>query len=214
MQKNINEYQERSIAENKYFLLSSEYAKTVFEKTKNLKNYIYFFELFKHWDDYGSISLEIGQYIEQIIEDKNLNIGIHRTGGLGLIDNNNLEENELLKNIFTIGLKNNGDLSSGIVSKTTIHPNKTISMLTNPLTAIILLKSSYKDSKGAIITCFPSQYVDKNSEIITEENNIYYRDSKGNLIIKPEYLIGYIANEDGICTYYPKEKFLTQSKTK
>lgn len=213
MKKVIKEYEQRSIAENKYFLLSSKYAKNIFQKAKNIQSYTEMFELFKEWDEYGSIPLELGQQIESMLQDSTINIGIHRTGGYGKIDNNQLDNNELLTSIFTNGLKNYGDLSSGAVTQDTIHPNKTISMLTNPLTAMILLKTQYKDSKGAVVVVFPSNYVNKEGELIAEEEDVYYRDDTGTLIVKPEYLIGYVARENGLCTYYPKEKFLSKTNT-
>ena len=54
----------------------------------------------------------------------------------------------MLQSIFANGLRNLGDMSSGVITDTYPDPKKTISSINDILTATILLKTSYKGSNG------------------------------------------------------------------
>ena len=166
MQNVIKQYRKKSLEDGNYYLLGSEFIKKNLAMAKSFKAYEYLFNLYREWDDYGSIPLEIGEYFEKKIDDPNYNIGIHRIGGFGTIDPNNVYNSNLLRKIFSEGLKNYGDASSGVSNKDLIQPKKTVSMISSILNAVILLKTHYKDSKGAIITVFPSEFVNVEGEII------------------------------------------------
>lgn len=213
----ISEYQKRSLEEDKFFLLNSKKASEIFSSkkiTKEVKKD--FFEMYREWDDYGSVSLYLGQWLDDMINDPSIRVAIHRTSGYGIIDNNNPQNDPFLEQVFNNGLKNYGHLfSSGVVeSKRQIQPNETISMLNDILTAIILLKTSYKNSNGAILMTFPSRMIDKNGNIIKGfEEDIYYINNN-TLCIKPDYLLGYISNQKGVCQFYPNCMFLHKNQKK
>lgn len=211
IQDTIEEYKKRSVEEQKYFLLASESAQKNLNKAKSFKSYEYLFNLYKEWDDYGSIPLEIGQYFESIINNPKYNIGIHRTGGFGTIKLDDVYNSNLLRKIFSEGLKNYGDASSGAHIDGLIQPKKTISMISSMLNAVILLKTHYKDSKGAIITVFPSEFVNLEGEIISDKSDVYYLTEDKTLTIKPEYLVGFISENNGVCEFYPKESFISKT---
>ena len=83
-------------------------------------------------------------------------------------------------------------------------------MISSILNAVILLKTHYKDSKGAIITVFPSEFVNVEGEIIQNKLDVYYLTEGDTLTIKPEYLVGFISENNGICKFYPKENFVSK----
>ena len=108
-------------------------------------------------------------------------------------------------------MKNYGDASSGAHIDGLIQPKKTISMISSMLNTVILLKTHYKDSKGAIITVFPSEFVNLEGEIISDKSDVYYLTEDKTLTIKPEYLVGFISENNGVCEFYPKESFISKT---
>lgn len=207
-----NFYKTKSIEENSCYLMASKYADEVFSDPRMTEDGLaYFRDLFQQWDDYGSIPLELGNYIEQLLDDSMVVLGIHRTGGMGSIDKADITGSQVLNSIFNEGLKNMGHLSSGHISSSVPDPNKTVSMLASMVHAVMSVKGQYKDSIGGVLVALPSSCVNKDGEIINNSYDTIYTTVDNTPAIKPEYLLGFVASDNGVCTYYPKESF-TKSK--
>lgn len=212
--KSLREYFKiKSQEENKYFLMGSRYADEIFDDDRIDEGGIVFFRgLFQEWDAFGSVPLELGCYVEQLLDEPSIVLGIHRTGGFGSIDKDNILESKMLNSIFKDGLKNMGHLSSGAVSDGTPDPSYTVSMIANPLYAMMFLKGSYKDSVGGVLVALPSSCVDNEGKVINNSFDTIYTMVDNSPAIKPEYLLGFVASNNGECTYYPKEKFVNKNK--
>ena len=61
----------------------------------------YFFNIAKNYDNYGYMKEELGEELENLFNDEDYVIGLHRTGETPIDD-------EILKSIFNKGLINNG----------------------------------------------------------------------------------------------------------
>ena len=169
----------------------------------------YCYDLLKEWDNYGNLPKNISDLLENLINDSNYHIGIHRTGGYGMIEVDDIFSSELLHDIFQKGLYITGDLSSGVDHKgEIIHPNKNISPLNNMLEVVMLCKSSYKRSTGGVITAIPSKYVTSSYKIKDGcADKVYYKvDNQWTL--KPEYLVGFVSQNEGNCKFYTKNEIL------
>lgn len=204
-----NYYKMKSIDENKYYLMASKYADNIFDNpSMEESNVSYFSDLFQEWDNFGSIPLELGNYIENLLNDSSVVLGIHRTGGNGVIDINDVTGSNVLQSIFNEGLKNMGDLSSGAGMNSIPEPNKTVSVLHKPIHAVMSLKGQYKGSVGGVLVAFPAAFVDDSGEIINNSYNDIYTFIDNIPTIKSKYLLGFVASDKGVCTYYPKDSFI------
>ena len=211
--KELDKYAQKSKEENKYYLLGTSWVREkLLDPKATDEGRKYLFDLYKEWDDYGSISLDLGNYIESFVNNDDISFGIHRTGSSNVIKNMDISKNELLCDIFTNGLKNYGDLSSGVVSKKIIEPSKTISFFNSMLDAIIQIKTSYKGSIGGVIVALPNTLVEKDGTLVDGKEKDVYNVISNTLYIKPEYLLGYIAQDNGVCTFYPKDNFIKNDK--
>ena len=212
--KEIDKYEKMKVKENKYYLMCGDYAKKILlDKNINLEDEELLYDLFKEWDNYGSIPLELGKKIEILLNDQSICLGIHHISGMVNIDNSNPVQDKVLNSIFSKGLINNGgDVSLGVVEKNNIDPCKTISPITNILNAIILIKSTYKGSNGGVLVALPSNLVDKNLYLKENSNNKIYDNYDDINYIKPNFLIGYISQINGNCTFYSKNEFDNLSK--
>lgn len=121
---------------------------------------------------------------------------------------------EDLNAIFTNGLKNTGDLSTGFISSEVSEPNRTVSNVNDIITATITLKTSYKDSQGGVLVCFPADIVSKQGEILPGCVLDVYDVIDGTYHIKPDYLLGYVAQENEVCRYHSKEEILNKKHQK
>ena len=214
-QKISAEYEKKSMVDNNYYLLSSNYFKNILNnKDLDDKNLEFFYDLCKEWDDYGSIPLELGNSIEKVLNDERLYLGIHRTDSDAKIDKDSYLESELVDNIVKNGLKNNGDLSSGVVSVEAPDPNKTISPINNILDAVIYLKSQYKHSNIGVLLTLPKKFVNDELDIINNNESNIYNHTKDGFYIKPKFITGVIYQKDGNCAYFPKEYIKSKTSEK
>ena len=89
------------------------------------------------------------------------------------------------------GLSVFGDASRGAVRKDA-DPSKTVSFCNNMLNAVILTKSSRQGSNGAVLVAIPSEFVNKEGEIIPgKESEVYNYGEGGFPSIKPKYILGF-----------------------
>ena len=199
-------YSKKSILENKYYLLGSNYFKDIINNTQlDDKNLEFFYDLCKEWDDYGSIELDFGLELESLVKDKTYILGVHKTLTDAIIDEDNMIHSTLINTILDEGIKNFGDLSSGVGVKEAPEPSKTISPITNIMDAVIYLKSSYKNSDVCFLVALPREYVDNDLEFAGNYQKEIYNIKDNEYTIKPEYIVGLVYQNNGNCTYYSKD---------
>lgn len=214
-EKISKEYENKSMVENKFYLLSSSYFKNILNnKSLDDKTLEFFYDLCKEWDDYGSLDLNFGLELENLIEDKDYVIGVHRTDSYSYIDNDGEIHSKLISTIFDEGLKNFGDLSSGVDITEAPEPAKTVSPITDIMDAVIYLKSSYKNSDASVLVALPRDYVDNYLEFKGDYQNEIYNIKGKSYTIKPEYLVGVVYQKGGNCKVYTKEEVKSQNKGK
>lgn len=212
MLNDLDKYKSISKQENKYLLLGTSWVREkLLDPNISKEGRKYLFNLYKEWDDYGNISLELGTYIETLVNDDTISLGIHRTNIINNSSNEDLVNNTLLCDIFNNGLKSDGDLANDAISKGVIHPSKTISFFSSMLDAIIHIKTSYKGSDGGILVLFPSNLVLKDGTLVADKVKDVYDVINNICYIKAEYLAGYIYQDDGVCIYYQKNKFVNDN---
>lgn len=212
----IEDRRQKALVSNRFSVMATEYARQTIKgimdkalETKDSSSLEYFYELVSDWDDYGNMPIEVGTKLNELIDNPDINVGIHRTGGYGMINFDAVYSSKQLYNIFQNGLYITGDLSSGVDHKgEAVPPNKNISPINNILEAIILGKSSYKSSTGGIITAIPSEYVTNTYTIKKGHESDIYTKVDNQWALKPEYLVGFLAQRDGICKFYTKEEIL------
>ncbi|MBE6160800.1 MAG: hypothetical protein E7158_01075 [Firmicutes bacterium] len=203
--KEIKYYQEKSLKDNKYYSMAYSGCNKI--------NY----ELFKEWDEKGSIPLDFGLRLKEIMNDKNMNLYIHRTS---IINNENIFDSNVLMDVMENGLINNGSAHSNATSKETVPPiSKTADLIKYDIQMQIDLKSHRRDSfgnisTGAIIFAIPSKYLNENDEVIVDPNLVY--DYKNNLAhIKPEFIIGATTLKNhGECEFYSREDLLKNKRSR
>lgn len=219
--KSVQELEEKSKTSSSFCLINTKFAKDSLAKAtlnsidkKNSFSIDYTYELIKGWDEYGDMPQEVGLLLEKLIQDENYIIGIHRTGGYGMIDLSDIYKSDILHSIFSKGLYMTGDLSSGVDHKgKMINPNKNISPLNNILEAVMYCKSSYKGSTGGVITKIPKEYVTPSYSLKAEHGQDIYEQVDNMWTLKPEYLVGFVSQEKGVCKFYSKEEILTNYKS-
>lgn len=204
------EYSKKSILDNNYYLLGSNFFKEIVNNPQlDDKNLEFFYDICKEWDDYGSIELNFGLELENLLQDKDYIMGVHRTNSDSYTDYDGEIRSRLVETIFDEGLKNFGDLSSGVNIKEPPEPAKTVSPVTNIMDAIIFLKSSYKSSDASILVALPRDYVDNELEFKGNYQKKIYDIKDGNYTIKPEYLVGVVYQKEGNCKVYTKDEVKT-----
>lgn len=182
------------ISSDKYYKLSKDLPT---KKTELI-------ELYKDIDSRGNVPKELAYYIKSLLERDDIVVGIHHTSSP--LNTQDFLNCKILKSIFNDGLKNYGDLSSGVVqSNGKPNVSKTVAPIGKMLHAIHSITGRYKNSRGCILCAFPKEYVTE--DLINKEGceSFLYNEE----YIKPEFLLGYIdLDEKHNCTWYPKELFL------
>ena len=210
----------KTLENDNYFdLLQTNYVKLLIKKTtdKSINEgksfYIQnLFNIIENWNSIRPIPIEIGSWLESLIENNDSYIGIHKTGGCGKID---IHDNVFLNNIFTHGLYITGDLSSGVISRQKyIQLTKNITPMFNILDLIIYIKSSYKNSTGSIIISIPNNYVDSNYRVIPGYEEKVYTYIDGQLTLKPEFIVGFITHDNNFCELILRKDFLKLNKNR
>lgn len=209
----LDQYKVLSEEEQKYYLLGTSWVRNKLLNSKGTtEGKKYLLDMYQEWDEYGSIPLELGNYIENLVSSKNISCGIHRISFYSLMDTSDIYHNDVLQSIFNDGLKNLGDLSSGVVLSGTVQPSKTVSFFGSMLDAVIHIKTSYKGSKGGILVACPTSLVDKDGNIIKGKEKEVYNIVDNTIFLKPTFLLGFIEQENGVCHFYRKENFLKTDK--
>ena len=206
LEKEIKEHIKKHEEQGLYTIFNSNYAKKIIKQTKDYSSKNIIYQTIKECDEKCAVPNEVGEHIESLLENNNITLGIHRTK-----INDNVQSDMKLNSILKEGLKNYGDLSSGIIYDNP-ELSKTISFPNNILNTMILLKNSYKESTGGFLLVFPSAIVTKNGDLKEENYETIYQKINGTNYIKSEYILGYIDNKYGVINYYPKEELIKTKK--
>ena len=147
----------------------------------------YMIDLAKGWDDVGFISDDLGIELDNIIDDKDYILGIHRTGYTLVTPR---IDDPVLSDIFNKGLYNNGDIMGGAMGGNT-NIEKTVSLMESSLFLNMSLKTSdnYKGSKGCVIVKIPRSYIGRKEGPVLP---IFYREDDNQIRLMPEFIYGYI----------------------
>ena len=158
-----------------------EHHKADFKKNK------YMLGLAKDWDATGFISEQLGLELDNIIDDDEYILGIHRTGYTPISPS---ISDPILTDIFSKGLYNNGDIMGGGMSGNT-SIEKTVSLMESALFLNMSLKTSdnYKSSCGCIIVKIPKSYLGRKEGPVLP---IFYREDGVQIRLMPEFIYGYI----------------------
>ena len=203
----VKKLQNDAIDKGVFSLFNSKDGKKIFSKKLDYDTLEFFYDLYKEWDDVeGDIPIELGEHLGNLIADPSVLVGIHRTGAISYPDSV-----EVLESIFEKGLINNGDGSSGVFNERP-EPDKTVSFVDNILNLIIMLKSSYKDSTGAVLVGIPSEYMDENKCMRKECFEDIYDTSSGFPTIRSEFILGYLTSVNGKYKLITKEEILQNKK--
>lgn len=155
---------------------------SILRSSKSLKNNEFLLELSRQYDNYGYMSQELGEELDNLFLDDDYIIGIHRTGYTYM-------DNDTIENIFSKGLINNGHVMQG-GNAGNYSIESTVSLFQDFTLLNGQLKSAhgYKCSEGCFIIKIPKSYLGKKDG---EIKPIYYKDGK---IVKllPEFIYGYV----------------------
>lgn len=211
IKKVINKYKRMSEKEEKYLVLATSWAEDVLLNITDDLEREMLFNMYKENDDRGFIPLKEGQFLEYLTTFASL--GIHYIKYPLIKDD--ITNDAILKSIFTDGLKNMGDLSSGVKPTKDIEPSKTIYPINTPFDIVFRLKSQYKESNGAVLIAFKQGIVNENFDFIDSSNEeilneIYDYDVVPH--IRPIHLLNYVYIENGHCEFYEKSLFAENKK--
>ena len=142
-------------------------------------------KLARGYDKVGYISMQLGKELEELWDDDYV-IGIHRTGYSNA--------NEIIQDVFTNGLINNGDSMLGCTytkPDEMINLEKTVSVFSDLKLLVWQLKtaSGYKESQGSFVIKIPKSYL---GQAEGEIKPIYYKENGLSIRLLPEYIYGYV----------------------
>ena len=155
-------------------------------------------DVYEFWDNIGvEMPAELGEMVERYITEKDRHgnpkwcFGVHRSSK---VNGRHYDTDVTLKHIMKDGLMNMGDDSSGYIYKDP-PVSKTVTICSNMLNATLNMKSSYKDSTGAVLVAVPNEYLKEEGEVKKGmENNVYNHNKDGFSYLKPEYILGFVQN--------------------
>lgn len=201
--KILKEYEKKSKTDKQFYLLSSSIFKKVLNnKQLDDKDLDFYYDLCKEWDQGGNIPLELGNYIENSINNKKIVFGIYKFYTDVYIDHNDTIHSDIVNEIFYKGLDNYSNNKNMSIPE----PSKVISPVNNIIEAVRYIKSNTDKYNVAILVGLPSKYVDKSLCIKEDYEEEIYNITGSHNFIKPKYLLGLIYQKNGNCCYFIKEK--------
>lgn len=167
-------------------------------------------DIIKSWDEDNDVIIpkEVGRELEKYVDNDKYWVGIHHCEQINGAD---FENDNILKDMMTNGIKNFGAAQQGIFDK---HPPliKTLEECTGMLNAVISIKRGRGFSTGAVVVAVPREYIDEDGDLKSgAEDKVYNRDEYGNAVIKPEFNVGFITAHvpgENICRYRSRDDLL------
>lgn len=139
----------------------------------------YTFDSFQHLGFYndtivGSMSNEMEGYLNKLVGEDNVLIGIHRVGDISYSD---------IQDILTNGLYMTGHMGSGAYTSVDLRNNVSYYPDNRTIINELTTASDYKDSVGSILIRIPDCDLDK---------DLYITDESGFKRLNPKYIVGYV----------------------
>ena len=95
----VKKLQKDAINKGVFSLFNSKVGKDIFSKGLKYDALEFFYDIYKGWDNSGGdIPIELGEYLEQLIEDPSILVGIHRSGAITYPNNP-----QMLESVFENG---------------------------------------------------------------------------------------------------------------
>lgn len=124
----------------------------------------------------GTISNPLSSYLNDLLEEKNVLIGIHR---LRISNDNNI-----INDIFNNGLLIPSHLASASNSSKDLRNAVSYYSSNKTILKELMYADQYKSSEGSILIRIPDNKLEENTDIfLTNGNDLY---------LNPKYIIGYI----------------------
>lgn len=125
----------------------------------------------------GSISDNLKQYLDDLLNEENVLVGIHRVGPFF--------DKEAEQDIFENGLMMTGHLSSGaVVSKPDLRHNVSYYPDNDEILKQLMYAGGYKNSKGSILIRIPDNKLETMDDLYIT-NGVEVR-------LNPKYIVGYV----------------------
>lgn len=179
--------------QGKYSLFSTDVAKAAYENS--LMDVYY--DILKEWDDVCNLPIEIGEFINNELKNRNYLIAFSRMYIEGL-DRNGDEVFDEINDIAKDGLINNGHVNSSGAVQELNSPSDCLTPLVG-IEGWINLVGSYKKNNAIVIYSLPKACVDNECHIKHPGRaEMIYNFIDNKTYIKPELLVGMIIKNKGI----------------
>ena len=124
----------------------------------------------------GSISDTMNQYLDNLLSEDNVLIGIHRVG--------RYFSKEIMNDIFNNGLKITGHFDGTVVTPRELSNNVSYYPNNHTIKKELVYANAYKSSVGSILIRIPDKKLEENNDILLNVNN--------EIRLNPKYIIGYV----------------------
>ena len=187
IKNSINKIVDKARIEDRYSLFEFDCVKKSMQNS-NIINDIY--KLIKDWDDISNIQYNTGVLLNELIEDPDVVVAIHRTK-FEYKKYDSYKHNEDLENIMCNGLYNNGHANAVGGAVQDGIPDVALTMTPiDGIAGIINLVGRYRENK-----------TNMENKIYDYHNGFYY--------IKPKYIVGAIIKDiDNYDTFYLRNEIL------
>ena len=124
----------------------------------------------------GTVSQNVGEYFNKLLQEENVLLGIHRIGA----------DDSIITDVLTNGLIMSGHSGSGASSYVNLGDN--VGFWEDNSIAIneLMYTDKYKNSKGSFLIRIPDSDL---------KGNIYIQYSDGTIRLNPKYIVGYVPVE-------------------
>lgn len=175
--------QKKLLQENRELLTNQDLLMSEINKVKSVTRFNYLKSLGYVCDSFeylgtikGTISNGLNQYLDTLLAEEDVLIGIHRVG-----DN---FDNTTMNDIFSNGLKITGHMDSLVSSNKLLKDNVSYYASNKVIKKELMHANGYKASKGSILIRIPDTELEKNKDILLITDT--------EVRLNPKYIIGYV----------------------
>lgn len=206
IKNSINKIVDKARIEDRYSLFEFDCVKKSMQNPNTIND---IYKLIKDWDEISNIQYNTGVLLNELIEDPDVVVAIHRTK-FKYKKYDSYKHNEDLENIMCNGLYNNGHTNAVGGAVQNGIPDVALTMTPiEGIAGIINLVGRYRGSNTTVIAVLPKDYVTDNLENKTNMENKIYDYHDGFYYIKPKYIVGAIIKDiDNYDTFYLRNEIL------
>lgn len=124
----------------------------------------------------GTIASELNRYLDKLLEEENVLIGIHRVGA-------NFDVTKM-NDVFSKGLIITGHMDGFVSSNKLLNNNVSYYVSNKTIKKELMHASEYKSSKGSILIRIPDTELERNKDILIITDT--------EVRLNPKYIIGYV----------------------